>query len=204
MSATSRTTVTPRRVRPREDGDPVPDVQGLQRAHRSMLRDADRLTDLAEHLAAATRPVGHRRAAAVSRFVHAWAESVLAAHRTQEQVLWPVLITSVGPHLDLSELAGDHAALVHGLARVHAASGAFAARPEEDRATLLAVELADVRDALREHVGEEEAVVLPALQRYVSVPDWQRIEPRLAGRARRGAVLLGPVVRRRERQVFGR
>lgn len=205
MSATSpRLTVTPRRVRPREDGDPVPDVQGLQRAYRGMLRDADRLTDLAEHFAATTCPVGHRRAAAVGRFVHDWAESVLAHHRTQEQVLWPVLLASAGPHLDLSELAGDHAALAAGLVRVHAASGAFAARPEEDGATLLAVELADVRDALREHGGEEEAVVLPALQQYVSAQDWQRVEPRLAGRARRGAVLLGPVLRRRERQVFGR
>jgi hemerythrin-like domain-containing protein len=198
------TATAPFRVRPRQDGDPVPDVRGLRQAHRSELCDADRLTDLAERLAAAARPVGHRRAAAVGRFVRDWTGSVLARHRTEEQVLWPVVLASAGPHLDLSELGGDHAALAPALFRVRGASGAFAARPDEDSATLLAVELADLRAALREHLGEEQAVVLPALERHVSVPDWRRVEPRLAGRARWRPVLLGPVRRRLEQQVFGR
>jgi hemerythrin-like domain-containing protein len=219
------------RVHPRADGDPVPDVLGMRLAHRAMLRDARRLTDLAERLAAAPA-TGAEHADAVAGYVRDWADSVHHHHSAEDDVLWPVLAASAGPHVDLTELSDDHAALDPALDRLRAAADAFRARPGEDTATGLAVELAELRDALTEHIGDEEASVLPVIERHVSVADWAAVEARIRRRARLsfeaprvlavateeeratiqragGLVLrlllavLVPPFRRRERAVFG-
>jgi hypothetical protein len=118
------------------------------------------------------------------------------------------------------------------LDRLRRSADTFAARPDEDTATALAVELAELRDTLTEHIGEEEAAVFPVIERYVSVRDWTEVEKRIRKRARMSfeaprivlaatpdelaaitaegglplrlllAVLLPPF-RRRERAVFG-
>ena len=166
-------------------------------------------------------------------YVDAWAASVHHHHTTEDELLWPVVLTSAGRHVDLSELRDDHAALSPALDRLRRSAAALAARPDEDTATALAVELAELRDALDEHVREEEALVVPVVQRYVSVRDWQALERRIRRRAdlafelprvrsvvtpeewaalpwsarcllRLGTVLLGPCFRRRERAAFGR
>jgi hemerythrin-like domain-containing protein len=219
------------RVHPRTDADPVPDVMGMRLAHRAMLRDADRLTGLAERLA--TEPTADRkRADAVARYVRDIADSVHHHHSVEDEVLWPVLAASAGPHVDLTELSDDHAALDPALHRLRAAADAFRARPGEDTATALAVELAELRDTLTEHIGDEEAAVFPGIERYVSVADWAAVEARIRKRAKlsfeaprvlavaTGAeratieadgglalklilAVLVPPFRRRERAVFG-
>ena len=228
---------TPFPVTPRRDGDPVPDVLGMRLAHRAMLRDAGRLTTLAGRLAdgllpSARPPDGERRAGAVARYVRDWADSVHHHHVAEDEVLWPVLLTSAGPHVDLSELGDDHRALDPMLARLRTAADAFAAHPAEERAAALAGELAELRDALTEHVAEEEAQVFPLVRAHVSVRDWAEVERRVRRRARLSFELprvvvvvtpqewpavaaraglplrlamavLGPSFRRRERAVFG-
>ncbi|WP_448616236.1 hemerythrin domain-containing protein [Modestobacter sp. URMC 112] len=221
------TATAPFRVTPRRDGDPVPDVLGMRLAHRVMLYDAQRLTDLAEQLAITGATAG--RAAAIAGYVRDWADSVHVHHSAEDDVLWPVLVASAGRHVDLTELSDDHAALGSMLDRLRRAADTFRACPEEDAATALAVELAGLRDSLTEHVGEEEGAVLPLVERYVSVRDWEEVERRIRRRARitfelprvaavvtreefagrAGPVLrlaiavLGPPFRRRERAVFG-
>ncbi|MGR6965274.1 hemerythrin domain-containing protein [Geodermatophilus sp. URMC 61] len=225
------TSTDPIRVRPRVDGDPVPDVLGMRLAHRAMLRDANRLTDLAERLAAAPA-TEQERADAVARYVRDWADSVHHHHSVEDDVLWPVLAASAGPHVDLTELSDDHAALDPALDRLRTAADAFRARPGEDTATALAVELAELRDTLTEHIGDEEASVFPVIERHVSVADWAAVEARIRKRARLSfeaprvlavttpeeraiieqegglalkllLAVLVPPFRRRERAVFG-
>jgi hemerythrin-like domain-containing protein len=202
----------------------------MRLAHRVMLRDARRLTALAEQLAAT--PPAPRRAAAVAAYVRDWSHSVHHHHTVEDEILWPVLVQSAGPHVDLSELSDDHAALAPLLARLDAAADSFAGRPAEDTATALAVALGELRDTLTEHIGEEEAAVFPVIQRHVSVRDWDEVEKRIRKRAkisfelprmvgavtpeewaelsatagpalRAVKVVLGPPFRRRERVVFG-
>ena len=177
------TSTDPIRVRPRAAGDPVPDVLGMRLAHRAMLRDANRLTDLAERLAA-TPATGQRRADAVARYVRDFADSVHHHHSVEDDALWPVLAASAGPHVDLTELSDDHAALDPALDRLRASADAFRARPAEDAATALAVELAELRDTLTGHIGDEEASVFPVIERHVSVADWAAVEARIRARAR--------------------
>ncbi|MGY1823294.1 hemerythrin domain-containing protein [Geodermatophilus sp. SYSU D00079] len=220
----------PIRVHPRTDTDPVPDVMGMRLAHRAMLRDAHRLTDLAERLAAGTPD--DRRADAVARYVRDFADSVHHHHSVEDEVLWPVIAASAGPHVDLTELSDDHAALDPALHRLRDTADAFRARPGEDTATALAVELAELRDTLTEHIGDEEASVFPVIEKYLSVADWAAVEARIRKRAKlsfeaprvlavatdseRAAIeadgglalrlllaVLLPPFRRRERAVFG-
>ena len=175
------TATAPFPVTPRQDGDPVPDVLGMRLAHRVMLRDAHRLTALAEQLAITGVPAG--RAAAVAGYVQNWADSVHHHHAAEDDVLWPVLAASAGPHVDLSELSDDHAALGPMLDRLRRTADTFRARPDEDAATALAVALAELRDTLTEHIGDEEPAVLPVIERYVSVRDWDEVERRIRRRA---------------------
>jgi hemerythrin-like domain-containing protein len=205
----------------------------MRLAHRVMLRDARRLTALAESLAAKTTTADPARGKAIGEYVADYCDSIHHHHSAEDDVLWPVLAASAGPHVDLAELSGDHAALDPLLARVRAAAAAFAARPtSEDAATALAVELAELRDVLDEHIADEEASVLPAIEEYVSVQDWNRVEGQIRKRAKlsfeaprvvnettpdeyralaaEGGVLLRlmlavlmPPFRRRERRVFG-
>ena len=52
-------------VTPRTEGDPRPDTLGMRLAHRVLLRDARRLTALAESLAARTTTADPGRGAAI-------------------------------------------------------------------------------------------------------------------------------------------
>lgn len=169
-------------VRPRQDGDPVPDVAAVRLDHRVLLLRAAGLTELADRSAAGATATSDRCAAAVAARVRDWTDAVRAHLGAERELLWPVLAASAGPHVDLAELRDGHTALGPALDRLRLAGDAFAARPGEDTATALAVELAELRDALTEHVGDEEAVVLPALERWVSVRDWQRVQRRTARR----------------------
>ncbi|NEK57029.1 hemerythrin domain-containing protein [Geodermatophilus sabuli] len=172
-------------VTPRTEGDPRPDTIGMRLAHRVMLRDARRLTALAERLAATATTADAARGAAIAGYVADYCDSIHHHHSAEDDVLWPVLAASAGPHVDLTELSDDHAALDPLLSRVRAAAAAFAARPaSEDAATALAVELADLRDTLVEHITDEEAAVLPAIEEYVSVQDWNRVEGTIRKRAK--------------------
>ncbi len=218
-------------VTPRSAGDPRPDTLGMRLAHRAMLRDAARLPALLEQLSA--HPVAPSRARAVAGYVEDFCVSVHHHHSGEDDVLWPVLSASAGPDVDLAGLSDDHAALDPLLDRIRAGARRFRAAPsDEDAATALAVDLAELRDVLAEHVADEEASVLPAIEEHVSVPDWRDVEAEIRSRAKlsfevprvlavvtpeeRAAIgseggvvlrlllaVLGPPFRRRESRVFG-
>jgi hemerythrin-like domain-containing protein len=92
-----------------------------------------------------------RRAVAVADYVRDWAHSVHHHHSVEDEIHWPVLVESAGPHVDLTELSDDHAALDPMLGRLRTAADAHRARPDEDTATALATCLAELRDTFAEH-----------------------------------------------------
>lgn len=227
------TAIRPVPVTPRQAGDPRPDTLGMRLAHRVMLKDAARLPALLEDIAAGTIPCDRDRAAAISDYVADFCDSIHHHHSAEDDILWPVLAASAGPHIDLTELSDDHAALDPLLARIRNAAAGFRATPgSEDAATALAVDLAQLRDTLQEHIADEEASVLPVVEEYVSVKDWTVVVTRIQKRAkltfevprvvaevtpeeravqlaegglvvRIMVALLVPPFRRRERRVFG-
>ncbi|MFV8048621.1 hemerythrin domain-containing protein [Mycobacterium sp. 48b] len=174
------TTVT---VAPRRAGDPEPDLLGITVAHRVMLADLRRLTDLA--IAVRDRDVicTPHRARAISRYVELLCDSIHHHHTTEDAVLWPVIEASGGSHSDfngpseLSELADDHAALNPRLDQLRARAASLRlSMGDRQVASLMVIELAELSALLTEHIEEEEREVFPLVTEYVSVADWATVE----------------------------
>jgi hemerythrin-like domain-containing protein len=164
-------------VAPRRPGDPAPDLLGITLAHRAMLADLHRLTDLA--VAVRDRDVicTPGRARAISRYVELLCDSIHHHHTTEDTVLWPVIQAGVGSHLDLSELTDDHAALDPRLDQLRARAAAFRlSMGDRQISGVMAVELAELSTLLTEHVNDEEMEVFPLIAEHVSVTDWASVE----------------------------
>ncbi|SHN44027.1 hemerythrin domain-containing protein [Cryptosporangium aurantiacum] len=219
-------------VRPRNPGDPVPDTLGLRLAHRVMLADAARLAALVEDIAAGQTRCDRPRARAIAAYLVSFCDSVHHHHTVEDAVLRPVVEASAGSRIDFTGLTDDHAELDPRLDQLRVAAAAFAAEPDEDTATTLAVGLAELRDLLSEHIADEEAALLPIIEAYVSVANWDGVERQIRERAdlafevprivavttpeelaalkadgglviRLLLAVLGPRFRKRERAVFG-
>lgn len=164
-------------VTPRGAGDPAPDLLGITLAHRAMLADLLRLTDLA--VAVRDRDVicTAARAGAISRYVELVCDSIHHHHTTEDTVLWPVIQASAGEQLDLSELTDDHKALDPRLDQLRARAAAFRlSMGDRQLAGLMAVELAELAALLTDHVNDEEMEAFPLITEHVSVTDWEAVE----------------------------
>ncbi|GAB3200190.1 hypothetical protein GCM10027261_31640 [Geodermatophilus arenarius] len=166
-------------VTPRRPGDPEADVTRLALAHRALCGGCRLLAGVAAEAAAgAVWPVERRRA--VVAFGRCVLREVRAHTAREDAVLWPVVAASAGTHAaDLEPLVEDHAVLWAVLGRADAALTAFAAAAATTgpgAAASLAAVLAELADALDEHVEEEEREVFPVIRRCVSVRDLARYE----------------------------
>lgn len=159
-----------------------PDTVGLQLQHRILTRDLVRLTDVVQDVAAGRQQCTRRRAVALDQYVQLVCDALHHHHATEDDVLWPVLESAVGPHLDLSELREDHDDF--DLEGLRAAARAFARKTDELTATALGLKLAGLRDQLVEHLEDEERIVLPLVVGHVSLAQWDTVE-----RAARGSGL---------------
>ena len=121
--------------------------------HRALLADADRLAVLAERLAgaAALEPL---HATAAARAVDGWTDAVREHHTAVDELLPVDLRADLGPALD----------------RLQRAAAALAVRADDEIAAALAVELAELRGVLREHVDDAQAVLLARAVPAVSRP----------------------------------
>jgi hemerythrin-like domain-containing protein len=147
---------------------------GLFLAHRAMLKDVDRVADLAGRLAATGELLAPKRATAVAAYVDDLADSIHHHHKNEDDVLWPVLERTCGAHVDLSELTEDHSVLDPKLNRIR--TGTRELRAGRRVSAELAAELAELRDLLHEHIDEEERTIVPLIRRYVSEADWKQVE----------------------------
>ncbi len=164
-------------VEPRNAGDPAPDLTGITLAHRVMLADLLRLTDLAIAVRDRDLICTPRRARAIARYVELLCDSIHRHHSTEDAVLWPVIQASVGDHLDLSELTDDHAALDPRLDRLRDRAAEFRlSTGDRQIADLMAIELTELSALLTEHINDEEREVFPLITEHVSVADWTSVE----------------------------
>ncbi|MFI6128593.1 hemerythrin domain-containing protein [Micromonospora sp. NPDC051141] len=162
-----------------------PNLVGFRVNHRTMRADTRRLADLSDRVAAGLITYDRRRARALRTYVWLLCAGIHHHHRMEDEVLWPVLERSAAAEIDLRELSDDHASLDPVLDEVRAAVddlvSVFApGGPAEHRvrtaARRLATALAQLRDALDEHIEEEERLIFPVIRRYVSVADWDTVE----------------------------
>jgi hemerythrin-like domain-containing protein len=173
MSSTTR----PLQVSPRRAGDPEPDLSGIRLGHRAMVTDSRRIAELVTAVGARRVPCTTTRARAISRYIELLCDSIHHHHTTEDTVLWPVIEASAGPHVDLTELTEDHAALDPRLDQLRAKAAAFRlSGGDTATAASMAVELSELHTLLAEHIIEEEREVFPVITAHVSVTDWQAVE----------------------------
>jgi hemerythrin-like domain-containing protein len=207
----------------------TPNTLGFRIAHRTMRGEARRLAREVTEIAAGRRPCDPARARAVNGFVLPLCDTVHHHHSVEDEALWPVIRRAAGADADLSDLTDDHAQLDPVLERVRAAAAAFTGPAAT--AGPLAAELTTLADLLDEHIEEEERIIFPLIERYVTPDQWKAVEkqareggnirhdlPRIERYARPEELaelrrLAGPVLmlllaflrpgyRRRERLVF--
>lgn len=164
-------------VAPRHSGDPVPDLLGITLAHRAMLADLLRLTDLATAVRDRDVICTPGRARAVARYLEWLCDSIHHHHTIEDTVVWPMIEARTGSHVDLSELTDDHAALDPRLDQLRARAAAFRlSMGDRQIAGLMAIELGELSALLTEHINDEELEVFPLITEYVSVADWESVE----------------------------
>ena len=172
----SRTVPAPSAV-PRREGDVEVDLSGYQAVHRALLTDLAELTAAVDAVASAGGSPSSAGAGAVATYVRELCTVTRDHLDWEDREVWPLLASSAGPAVDLSDLTDDHAVLSPLLALARSTSGALADDPgDATRVAALAGRLAELRDLLTEHVADEEAAVLPAIRQYVSVADYRRAE----------------------------
>lgn len=159
----------------------TPDLLGIRMAHRMMRRDARRLAEVAERIAAG-QTCSPARATAITRWVGMLCDEVHHHHTTEDEALLPLLAARAGADVDLAELGEDHRALDPLLDAVRAGAGALAAAPSaagrRDAAAQLGGALARVRDELDEHIEDEERSMFPMIEKYLTVAEWDQVEKR--------------------------
>lgn len=173
MTQTS-TPALPFPVTPRCEGDPEADLFAFGLIHRTLRQGTRMIAEVAASIAAGG-PCDRRRQEAVVAFTRNVLEEVTVHHSREDDVLWPVIAASAGPHVDLDPLSDDHVALHAVLHRAEQALALFATDVPRG-AVALAQEMTTMADELDEHIADEEAEVFPVIRRWVSAADFARCE----------------------------
>ncbi|WP_433622356.1 hemerythrin domain-containing protein [Nocardia sp. CA-120079] len=154
----------------------TPDVTGMRIAHRGMIADTRRFAQITAQIAAGSA-CPHRRVAAITEYLNLLCDSIHHHHTIEDDVLWPVLIASAGPDVDVRELEDDHIHVDELLSTLRTRAAAFAVASDKQAAAAeLAETLETAHALLSEHIADEEKVVFPIIDEYVSLEDWARVE----------------------------
>ncbi|GGL90669.1 hemerythrin domain-containing protein [Nakamurella endophytica] len=189
------TTPTPRLpfpVTPRRPGEPEADLMGFTLIHRA-LRSGTRLLAVAVTSVADGAPCDDARRAAIGTFADHVLTELHQHHTKEDDVLWPVIAVSAGPHVDLDPLTDDHAELHQLLEQATSALAGFRAAPAADLRTAAAALgriLTTVADELDEHIEDEEATVFPVIRTYVSHADFAHCERKFRKDAKLGHLIF--------------
>jgi hemerythrin-like domain-containing protein len=157
------------------DADTAPDrplIQQMVVIHRVFRREFGLLPALirgvaADDLERAKDVADH--AAGLLRFVH-------IHHSGEDELLWPVLLGRVAVESDLiTRMEHQHEHVAALLPHAQEQLPAWAATPSPERGAELASTFEEIALVLSEHLGEEEIEILPLVETYMTVEEWERL-----------------------------
>lgn len=146
---------------------------GMRLAHRVILHDLARISRLSDEMVADPSRFDRARCAAISDYVALFATSLHHHHTVEDLALWPLITESAGPHVDFTELTGDHDELdplLDNLVRL------ATELPGKTALAEFAQTVRRLRELLDEHIDDEERTVFPLITGYVSADAWQSFE----------------------------
>lgn len=149
------------------------ELLGMRLAHRVILRDVTRLSELADRMLADPSSFDRARYAATADYVGLFVASLHHHHNVEDLALWPLITASAGPHVDFTELTDDHDELDPLLDEL----GEFTrGLPEPAAVAGFARTFRILSDLLHEHIADEERSVFPLITGHVPSEAWQRFE----------------------------
>jgi iron-sulfur cluster repair protein YtfE (RIC family) len=156
-------TTPPFALRTRTAREPQPDLTPIVVVHRAIRQDLARLVACLGEVAARDWPPS--RARAIRRYTAALLAEILAHHRGEDDIIWPVIAATAGQAVDLTPLTDDHQAIGAAARRVNQAVACFRAEPAASARLHASVSV--LRDMLEEHIADEEEQIFPAMRRYL-------------------------------------
>jgi hemerythrin-like domain-containing protein len=103
-------------------------------------------------------------------------------HSGEDALVWPKLRERCTVEADLVKRMEDQHHQVHGiLTRAVAELAAWRSAPSAATAEPLSHSLVELSDALDEHLGEEEAKILPLIEEHMTVAEWDEVGARALG-----------------------
>lgn len=149
-----------------------PAIQQMVVIHRVFRREFGLLPALIRGVA----PGDLERAKVVADHATGMLRFVHVHHSGEDELLWPVLLERVEIEAALIQRMEDqhlHVAALIPLA--HEQLLGWAAQPTHERGAELATTFENIATALAEHLGEEEAQILPLVETHLSVAEWERL-----------------------------
>ncbi|HTC68146.1 MAG TPA: hemerythrin domain-containing protein, partial [Acidothermaceae bacterium] len=103
-------------------------------------------------------------------------EFVHVHHTGEDEFLWPVLLERVEVESDLiHRMEAQHEYVARLVNRARTLLPAWASNPTLDTGATLAATFDDMAGALGEHLGDEEAEILPLVETHLSIEEWNRL-----------------------------
>ena len=136
---------------------------------RTAFRDAERLVR-------AAAPADPERATVLADHVLEIADGLHRHHTGEDELLWDQLSAkSPGCALHVGLMKRQHAAIGDALDRAEQAAVAWKRQPVAPHHDGLTAALGQVNTVLREHLGDEERLILPTAGQVMSQREWNRL-----------------------------
>jgi hemerythrin-like domain-containing protein len=130
----------------------------------------------AEKLVRAAPPENAERAEVLSGHVIEISDGLHRHHTGEDELLWDQLSAkSPGCALHIGLMKRQHAAMGEALYRAEKAAVAWEEQPDEAHRDAMAAALADINALLKQHLGDEERLILPTAGQVMSQREWNRL-----------------------------
>jgi hemerythrin-like domain-containing protein len=141
-------------------------IHGLM---RSVFRDAEKLVR-------AAGPSDAERARILGEHVIELSDGLHRHHTGEDELLWDQLSAkSPGCAIHIGLMKHQHAAMGEALYRAEKAAVTWQDQPDEVHRDAAAAALADINALLKEHLGDEERLILPTAGQVMSQREWNRL-----------------------------
>jgi hemerythrin-like domain-containing protein len=154
-----------------QSGYAYAETRDMKTIHIVFRREFGLLPDLVQSVA----PGDEERAKVVSDHIRLMSHTLRHHHYAEDEVLWPLLLArapkEVDPVVHLAE--GHHQRLDALLEETEARLAAWASSAAGDDRDALALALREMAVVLFEHMGLEERLVLPVVERHIFTSEWE-------------------------------
>jgi hemerythrin-like domain-containing protein len=157
-----------------------PDLVGYELVHAAMLRDVQRLADLAERIAAGATDVSRERAHAIRDYLRLLFPAITHHHEIEDEIVWPVIADRVTDQATMTRLTVDHQQLDPLFDQVLIAAERLTVDPASRLAAdELAGWLRRLATDLDAHIALEEQLVFEVLREQIPFDEYEQMDQRI-------------------------